>query len=303
MKLTLKGILTVGLLVMSKIVGKAGATESCETPRLEKQAIKLPVECKDFTLTAGEATTHTLRWFLGELHDQKQKTSACLDALTKDYPKHTVAVEGAQAGKAISCPSKSITNRAGRTCIGWDDTASVKQLTDLGGLNIVITCVQQWAQSFRSARLTDSGIDDYFKRILANPELLKPKGGGHASTSDIECMQDAAKWLLAQRNVGKSYKELFAQANQNQDRFSIGMDEYKRWSRANKKRHSNLFQTIKTIPANEPAVVIIGKHHVVKDVDDDSQMDAAQSDDLHQRLQTDKTIAPGTYAVLAMKKV
>jgi hypothetical protein len=302
MKLTLNGILTIGLLVLSKIVGKTGATESCETPGLEKQVIKLPVECKDFTLTAGEATTHTLRWFLGEFHDQRQKTAACLDALTKGYPTHTVLAEGAQAGQTISCPSKGVTNRAGRTCIGWDDTASVKQLTDLGGQNIMIACVQQWAQSFRSARLTDSGIDDYFKRILANPELLKPKGGGHASSSDIECMQNAARWLLAQRNAGKSYKELFAQANQNQGRFNIGMDEYKRWSKANKKRHSNLFQTIQETPAKEPIVVIIGKYHVVKDAGDDSQMDTAQSDDLHQRLEKDKTIAPGTYAVLAMKK-
>ena len=302
MKLKLNGLLTLGLFVLSKIIGNVGATETCETSDSEKQALQIPEACKAFTLTHGESSTKTMLWFLGEFHSQNQQTLACLDALTERYPTHTVLVEGAHVGQPLSCKSQGISSRKGRTCSGWDDAASVKQILDISNQKNVITCLDSWAASFSSRKLTDKVIDGAIKKALANPHQIQPKGGGRVSSTDIECMLNAARWLLAQRETGKSYKELFAQAQQKQPKVNLDLDQYDRMKQAGKKRHASLFQAIHAVPAKEPVVVIIGKHHVATD---SKQTNAGLAsvelaNDLHQRLQTDKTIAPGSYAILAM---
>lgn len=252
----------------------------------------------DFNLINGKATTATTLWLLGEDHSDRDLTNECLEALTENAGEHIVYVEGTESGKEVRCKDKSVNERKGRKCIGWDNMLKKADIEKLpsAGQAVYPRIIQNIKKALENK--PDKKFDEIliqkrkeYRQIEENDKTLC-----EGELRNIRANIRVWNFLLDLRNNGYSYKKIF-ENNMDEKLYEISDSEMEKYKKLQEERNKKMTDTLSNSPDNLFRVVIVGKQHV------DSNFHPklpGSADSVHEALQAGKD--KNNYAVLSMKK-
>lgn len=142
------------------------------------QTNELPKECEPFEILIGDPL-HAKHIILGENHQKRTSTVACLEALInlRTEKTHLVLLEKEPYGTVVVCganPEHMLTSSPERRCEGWDNMDAVeslvKQKAILEGYRVALVNIQKKYTGFLNSHLglSVNHVDQLFLQEIKN---------------------------------------------------------------------------------------------------------------------------------------
>lgn len=217
--------------------------------------------CKNFDLIAGNVKS-AKRIFIGELHNESEKTNKCIDKLTKDKGEHIVLVETVPLGVEAECEIRNVRNKPNRKCIGMDDPTLSMEMHQDGLEDLYTLLLKQFRSYFEQFQFSNSETDTFIAQIkqdisdslddlhkIFNPQDydngLQPKQYTVQEKNYIETRHtlNTMNEILSLRESGLTYSKIFQLKEKELSRvplretyFSIHDED---WAKTSLKRHKS----------------------------------------------------------------
>ena len=284
-----------------------GPNSNCEP------VLAIPPECPEFELVQYTRDTSFFNTvILGEKHKHRSTTAACVERLTAAHPKHNIYLEGVEADRKVPCADFRIANKAGRTCIGWDNMAESDKTMQSDMMQVY--ALKKIQEEQKTHGLSDKDFDTYLQNYQKEVEKKINSYDQQQSTAKQKeqitgqkVLLSTIKLVLQERKQSKnSYTSIInsrflaaAKELQNPDTGKAQATAKKKSCRV---RNESLIKTLANNPLDRFAVVIAGVHHVKAasfPANADIQ-DACDAEYVQQELRRGENGNP--YAILAMVK-
>lgn len=253
----------------------------------------------DFELANGKATTETTLWLLGEYHTNRNSTNNCLEKLTENLDEHIVYVESTESGKEVACKDKSVNEKKGRKCIGWDNMIKKAELEKLplSGQEFYPRIIKNIKKSLEN--IPEKNFDEilFGKRKEFQQKEKNDKTLLDGDLRQIRAMIRVWDFLLKLRNKGYSYKNIFGK-KMDEKLYDISQSELDQYKKLQKERNEKMMYTLFQSSTHLFRVVIAGVAHLV---DKAPPQDSGASNYVQEELLKGKH--QNNYAVLSMKNI
>ena len=148
---------------------------------------------KIFSVKSGEMSRSTTLWFFGEHHNRFEETILCVEEITANTMPHTIYVEDFPANMVIPCEKIGFQQLPDRTCIGWDDVQSSREISRILMADGVENLIA-FLENYYANGMTSKWLDNILKELSINKNFF----------------QLASQRLLNLRSKNETYQKIFS---------------------------------------------------------------------------------------------